>query len=1485
MREPVDITFVLRGDIEKEIEKVKLTVQKMGTEGTVSYRNLLNASNEAFNALSKDAQSQAIALQKVITQIRLNEEAQASLKKKYEDGEISASKFAESSARLSVQQAELKATASGLSVQLQREIQISKEVEGSYNQKIIRLKQLKETYAQLSEEERNNADIGGKMIESIRQLDGETKKFEESLKAVEKTIQAEATSIDGMQEKLSKLQKQYNALSEEQRNNKSAGGALSEQIKTLTADIDKAKVKHKEHADVIKVSSTSIDGMRSRLSDLEKQYNALSKADRSSEIGKSLSNQMRVLSHDIDTAENANRSFIEQLKAAPRTIGSTVSGIEAMTKAALRFIATPLGAIIAAIVVAIKALTTWFRRTEEGEMSLAKISAYFGQVLNSLLNVVSKVGEWLYKAFTKPKDALNDLVEFLKGQFVNRLNAFSKWGQGFMKLFSKDTFMEGMTDMADATFQLFSGIDSPLNKLKQTVDEINKKSDRQAQIATELKKIERERADLSVQVASAESKIADLRAKAKNNQKDEQERLKAIKEAQKLIDDSASKEIGMQKRVLELTKESLLLKYGVTDVNQLNTESYKTIRDLEKDIANRETARLNKQRELLDQQNAINNAIKNEKTGQELLEEELKKKKEAYELYYRYITATSKATAQSMFSDLVKEGNSYLEYINGKITELQNKPNRTQQENIQLTVYTSEKQELTGSGSNVDILKREIDEKKRLYNEDIIAFRNYLREKKKVLSEDMSEEGYKQKVIVEVELQTTDESYKNKIDDLLKRYGSYTTQMVSLTKDYQKNKAVLEEQGTQEAKAAIDNLTAEYNNAVLQLKNGSDSFLKAIFGDIDRLGYQALQNLKNQAKDAIDSAKETTQGGQTFMIVNIEEINKQGQVVKKQVKLTVEEFARLKKQYNELYDLTEDKNPFQAVSDSFNGVLEALKSGDKEKMSTAIEAFNTSMTKSINTVQSWGDSLGQIFGSDVSDAVNFLTGLTQGVTDLGTGVAQLASGDIVGGITNTLKGAAEIYSTLTAGAKKYREDQKKWMNELIKLQIDYNSVLNEQIRVQQQSNVFITDYVRNIQNAFSALDDAQANMDDLLGGKSLDRFLSELEFKIGVAKKKFLGITTGSKNVYGDLGENFSKLVKDGSFSDLIDDAGTLNVELAKTLLNLEGITDETKNSLEELISYQEQIDAAVEAINSAIESIAGSIGSDLYSALRESWDAGTDSFEAFKESVSAGVKDIVSQLLFNEIFSDQFDKLQENLKESFSLGGDQSVLDDFTTFLNSSPALLAQWEQSMNEFEEAAKAAGFEIDKLNEDLTGTTSESIADAISSGFENGYRSASDFADTFKDLMKQAVLEAMKLQVLEQPLQAWYNSFSASMQNGTLAQDLTSLNEQFNSIIEQAAEYLSAVESATGLDFGVNQTADKNSITTVSEETATKLEGHFVAVRINTGKLVESAESILALTAKNQLHLAAIERNTGELSRLETIESSIRRIENNGIKLKS
>ena len=188
-------------------------------------------------------------------------------------------------------------------------------------------------------------------------------------------------------------------------------------------------------------------------------------------------------------------------------------------------------------------------------------------------------------------------------------------------------------------------------------------------------------------------------------------------------------------------------------------------------------------------------------------------------------------------------------------------------------------------------------------------------------------------------------------------------------------------------------------------------------------------------------------------------------------------------------------------------------------------------------------------------------------------------------------------------------------------------------------------------------------------------------------KKEIFRHNNWRRDIFGSLLEEYP---------ELIDKSGKFNLQIAQTILALDGIPDKTKNALEALIKWQEQIDKANDQIDSAIDSIAGFLSSDLFSSLRTAFDDGTDSFLAFKDSVSKGLKEIVSQMVFNEIFSSSFTKLQESLRASFGLGGDQDITDDIAILLNSAPQLIALGDKAMKGFRERSKGSGFDWGKKN---------------------------------------------------------------------------------------------------------------------------------------------------------------------------------------------
>lgn len=101
--------------------------------------------------------------------------------------------------------------------------------------------------------------------------------------------------------------------------------------------------------------------------------------------------------------------LLQGLDKSSPALSSATAGINGMTKGALAFIATPLGAVIGAIGLAVGALTSYFKGSAEGQEKLTKITSVFNGVMGILKDIVIDVGRGLVAAFENPKEALNDL--------------------------------------------------------------------------------------------------------------------------------------------------------------------------------------------------------------------------------------------------------------------------------------------------------------------------------------------------------------------------------------------------------------------------------------------------------------------------------------------------------------------------------------------------------------------------------------------------------------------------------------------------------------------------------------------------------------------------------------------------------------------------------------------------------------------------------------------------------------------------------------------------------------------------------------------------------------------------------------------------------------------------------------------------------------------------------------------------------------------
>lgn len=344
-------------------------------------------------------------------------------------------------------------------------------------------------------------------------------------------------------------------------------------------------------------ASTSISGMQEKLAQLKKIYSELSEEGRSSEFGKILTDQIGALEGSIKKAEVQNRSFMDSITQMPGPIGAAASEMQMMTKAALRFIATPIGAVITAIVLALKALTTWFKSSEEGENALAEATAIFKQVMESLLDPVEKVGEWLWKAFTKPKEALNDLVEFMKNQVINRIEAIGDAGRAVIRIFTGE-FKAGFTDLKNASNQFGTGIEDSGPKISGYFTDAVAKTKQRVELTKQANLLEAKTRDFVLERSKMEAKISELRFKATDQDLPASERLSSMKQAASEVNALYSKEISLAQEKLDVAK-------GLASLDDQTKQDKQDLINLEADVIRLQGQRADELRGLSRQTNTL----------------------------------------------------------------------------------------------------------------------------------------------------------------------------------------------------------------------------------------------------------------------------------------------------------------------------------------------------------------------------------------------------------------------------------------------------------------------------------------------------------------------------------------------------------------------------------------------------------------------------------------------------------------------------------------------------------------------------------------------------------------------------------------------------------------------------------------------------------------------------------------------------------------
>ncbi len=198
------------------------------------------------------------------------------------------------------------------------------------------------------------------------------------------------------------------------------------------------------------------------------------------------------------------------------------------------------------------------------------------------------------------------------------------------------------------------------------------------------------------------------------------------------------------------------------------------------------------------------------------------------------------------------------------------------------------------------------------------------------------------------------------------------------------------------------------------------------------------------------------------------------------------------------------------------------------------------------------------------------------------------------------------------------------------------------------------------------------------------------------------------------------------------------------------------------------------------------------------------------------------------------------------------------------------------------------QVQAITESLAQTSVKDLAsqlsDALVGAFQSGESAAVAMGDVVNNVLRNAVINALKLKVLDKLLAPAIDQFAVDVESGG---ELTgSEADKFRNTVTAAGEaYLKALNEANTALGGIftqssTATGIKGDVANMTEQTGSALVGQITAMRLNIVAMLANSRSSLDSVSRALATLDAIKTNTDRLNR---IDETLYYIKLNGVKV--
>lgn len=1333
-----------------------------------------------------------------------------------------------------------------------------------------------------TEQQRLNADLQqyNALLEAANKIQGGSTIVQSDATSTVK-INVEDTSLSELTSKLDESKQKLQDLEAEasKMDGKPLGEKQKEDLQKLQSEIEKTKnnISVLQEAIREKNEETFIGRLRNQISDswqkisdfgqsikdkITQPIDELKAKVSGSSIGQRFSEEFAQAKSGLSdfkdgiinvmTANGKLQGEIGKVGEAFKALGIPVTGsltaIKSVTKALWGMCATPVGAVIAAIALAFKAVHTWMTKSAEGQKVYTKLMAYFGSLAKSITDIVIIFGEYLYKCFTKPnaplRDFGNNFVKTFKTAVKAAVNLIGGLGTTIKGVLNMDwdTFTaglkktwDGIKGAGETVIDVFktqvSGVigatktiyDAFTNedlskKLGAAFNGILTKAEQAASLAGKIQetqiainKNKETQLKLDGKIAEVRNKIYTLQGK---------EKIAAIEEAKALVKQKYDFQIKQQQQLVKLHEKQ-------TKLHAQSLEDIAAERELRMQVLRTQVQQNSEQRMLIRQEAAAKRSLANKAKSDT--------KKDATQ--QKQINSAEGKLDDVIYKNAYERAKAW-QSLEQEVTDAKIKAMKEGEEKV----IAERKRELSKEIEQIEerknaAIKAERDRQKAEFDaqQSVIKAKGGKAETwddKKHLDSKNIKKITEQYTIIE---QKTVESYNNEIyaDELksyreyLKEYGNLEQQKLAIVEEYNEKIKEARAKGNifEEAKLKTD---LEEQLKKLNFNDFKDSInWDSVFSDMGRLSKSYLENLRKKLKDLLGSGT-----------LDIDDM-----------KVVSEQISKIDDAISEQTDKWGWSN--EKVRE-YNRLLQEAADAQERLRKATVEQYNAQERQSSTRI-----AIQKVFAeTGVSVSTNKITSQNK---------SALFNENKMNLSNEQLEKLKKLFDELAVSEVKVGKATK----DVKKAQEDANI---SQDKARKSIKEIANEWAESIGNVAKKLQEA-SELIDVLGfgdsdlGKKLksgaDAFNKGSQAASDFATGNYIGAAINGVGAIKSLGSALG--IGNGSNAKEVAETTNRftesNERLQYSIEQLKSSIDKT-SGMSAVSNYQKAYDAQKQINKQSMEILQSQMG---YHGSHHSnayyWNLSAQDYAAINRTLAqqSAVRGGYINSTINKVSSleDIYKLTPEQMKDIRTYNQDvwKNMTDqgkyDKTEYWENYTDLAEKLEELTN--------------KINQNLTQTTFDSLKDNFISNLMDMSKSAQDFANDFTTMLNKSMLNFAVDDLANKRLKALYEKWADKMKQGQLSNDdLDILKKEYDNIVDEGLKIRDNIAAITGYkEAKSQQTATGKGIEAITADQVSSLIGIGYAVQIAQEQGNEVRKAIAIDVSSLCIYAAQIYNNISEM----------------------